>query len=120
MKKLQKALLVEDNPAAVEIITTGLKQVGFEVIHEDTAGQAMHQFLIHKDKLRVIICDYDLKDSDLAVEDFIKIVRDLNFPGPIIAISGEPANNEKLMAAGATAQVIKPMFVVKLFEIFKS
>lgn len=108
-----RVLVVDDEPAILRFLRTGLTAQGFEV-REATTGQAALEALRQHD-IDLMVLDLGLPDMD-GVE-IIRLLRDQKSIIPIIVLSSRSDESSKVEALdlGADDFVTKPFGVDELF-----
>jgi two-component system, cell cycle response regulator DivK len=106
---LPRALLVEDNPLNLELVTTVLRRAGFEV---DGAASG------HEACAKACACAYDVIVLDLSLPDIdgLEVARRLRAAPatsacPIVAVTGqvELADEKEAYAVGCAGYITKPI-----------
>lgn len=117
---MQKILIVEDNPKILRLFTKILGDIGYEINGVQDAYEALFYLSINT-------VDLILTDLILPGMSGIELVTTLrSHPSTektvILAITGlsDSTNQEKAMAAGCTAFIVKPIRMRRLVETVKS
>lgn len=101
---MKHIILIEDSFTDGRIISSFLKQQGYEVIwYQDfeTALGALQEIGLALEDIKAMIFDYCL-DREQSSVPLVEIVFDLGFSGPMIANSSDEDYNAILQEAGCT------------------
>jgi CheY-like chemotaxis protein len=116
----KKALVVDDNQDAVNILTTILNRAGYSVITAKDGLEAMHK--IQREDLALVLLDIMMPEMDgFAVCEAVK--RDPRLSHiPILMVSarGDPASIERGFQAGARDFIAKPIDVAETLRKIRS
>lgn len=114
---MKKILVVDDSPVVRNFHINILKKEGFSVDEADDGVSALEKSLTQ---------DYDLIlcDINMAVMDgltFVKKFRELEKETPVIIISTQEENHQKIQGfhVGANLYIVKPVKPQKLLEHIK-
>ncbi len=112
-----RALLVDDDPAILELFSTVLEMNGFSVVSADCAREAL--CLIGKSSFEMIITDLRM-ESPTAGFDVVRAAAQLA-PRPVIVIvTAHPVPAAEWRAAGADALYVKGSNTLTLPDHLKS
>ena len=118
----QRALVIDENPIAREILTEQLDEMKFIVEHAENAQMLLNKLLVAADQDRsfdFVFCDSDF--SDMSLETLVETIKKDHriSPTSLFVISTYPLANEgkHLKAMGVDAYLTKPIFP---FEIKKT
>lgn len=112
---LRKVLIVEDNLQVQKFMRTWLQGVAM-VSTADTSDQAIKLIGSIPD-LSLVAVDYDLGKGDTGIK-VIEFLVSKGFSGSIVAISSR--DNDKLVTAGATDEVVKDKAPQRLWDLIKN
>jgi two-component system, NtrC family, sensor kinase len=102
-----RALVIDDEPALTRVLQAFLERAGFATTSAGSAEEAEGR--LAREEFDVIITDILLPGrSGLA---FLKVVRELGLPTPVVLITGEPSVEAAIEAvqAGAYDFLVKPI-----------
>lgn len=109
-------LIVEDKPTSRELLRTVLEQQGYEVVEAEDGEQALV-------RLAERVPDLVLMDLQMPARngyDVLKeIQKDPRLQGlPVVAVTANamPEDREKVLAAGFTGYIAKPVALARLRE----
>jgi len=116
----ERILLIDDEKAVVEPVQGLLEHLGYEVVSETRAVEALEVFRADPDRFDIVITDHTMPHmtgQDLAGE-FLRIR-----PGiPIILCTGfaKPSISEAAKASGIREVIAKPVVIHKLAETIRN
>ena len=114
---MPKILIVDDDSTTVKLLQTLLRMDGFDVLIAPRGQTAIELVYAHAPDIMLI--DYHLTDMD-GVEVVRKLRSDPRFAHmPIVVASGLNVE-DKALAAGATAFLVKPFEPGNLADMFLS
>lgn len=101
----QKILVVDDEPAIVEILETNLQRSGFDVISAGTGREALEK--LRKDQPHLVLLDLMLPDTD-----GFEVAREIREMGeiPIIMVTAKGEDVDRILGleTGADDYIVKP------------
>jgi two-component system cell cycle response regulator DivK len=114
---MARALIIEDTPDNMKLITFLLNRSGYETIEAET-GQKGIELALAEPRPDFIILDIQL--PDINGDEVLKIIRSSEVNGsiPIIAMTSYAmsGDREKLLAAGCNGYLEKPIDPLKVME----
>ncbi len=112
----KKMLLIEDTYANYFFIRTALKGTGIEIVLAQTGEEGVALFEQHKDAHMVLL---DMRLPSLSGFQVAEQIRDVNPDIPIIAQTAYAmkGDKDKILAAGCTDYIAKPMSAADLLGI---
>ncbi|MFM7319890.1 MAG: response regulator transcription factor, partial [Armatimonadota bacterium] len=101
-----KVLVVDDEPALVEVISYNLKAAGFEVVSAGDADEALRRF--RSDAPDVVVLDVMLPSG--SGFDVCRMIRQSGSRVPILMLTARIAESDRVMGLeiGADDYVVKP------------
>jgi len=116
---MKQILIVEDKPTSRELLRTVLEQQGYEVVEAEDGEQALVRIREH-------VPDLVLMDLQMPVKNGYDVLREIRNDSrldrlPVIAVTANamPEDREKVMAAGFTGYIAKPVALARLREEVK-
>ena len=117
--KKRKALVVDDSEIAREIVSTALREIGFETVHASDGFEAIEKILSEDISLFVIDINMPKMDGLTLVRKLRKTSKYLNTPIIIFSTEADKKDIEMGLQAGANLYLTKPMGPKALIENFK-
>jgi DNA-binding response OmpR family regulator len=116
----KKALVVDDNQDAVNILTTILNRAGYSVITAKDGLEAMHK--IQREDLALVLLDIMMPEMDgFAVCEAVKRDPRLShIPILMVSAKGDTASIERGLQAGAHDFIPKPIDVTETLRKIRS
>lgn len=118
---MNSALIIDDDPIQIEVVSAQLRTFGLTEIASATTGREAQQLLSASDGFDVLILDLNMPDFD-GVE-FLDVLREQNFAAPIVIVSGAhesvragAAGLAKAKGLNVTGVLSKPVSLDKLRE----
>ena len=102
----RKVLIVDDEPSIVKILGIYLNRAGYEVKSATSGSEALD--IIKGYEPSIVTMDYDL-GGRLNGQDTVKEMRAQGKTYPVVFITGDPANEDKI---NANAGELKPYSVL--------
>ncbi len=87
-----RILVVDDEPALLGVLKTGLIRWGYEVLTACQGVDAMIQLRANEGKISAIVTDVDM--PRMGGLEFIRAVREAGFKGRIVIMSGRLVTDE--------------------------
>lgn len=116
---MKQILIVEDKPTSRELLRTVLEQQGYEVVEAEDGEQALLRIREH-------VPDLVLMDLQMPAKNGYDVLRELRTDSrfdklPVIAVTANamPEDRDKVMAAGFTGYISKPVALARLREEVK-
>lgn len=116
---MKQILIVEDKPTSRELLRTVLEQQGYEVVEAEDGEQALLRIREH-------VPDLVLMDLQMPAKNGYDVLRELRTDLrldklPVIAVTANamPEDRDKVMAAGFTGYISKPVALARLREEVK-
>jgi two-component system, cell cycle response regulator DivK len=113
---MKQILIVEDKPNSRELLRTVLEQQGYAVLEAGDGEQAIK--IIREKPLDLVLMDLQIPARN--GYDVLKEIRsDPRLAGlPVVAVTANamPEDQEKVMAAGFTGYISKPVALARLRE----
>lgn len=113
---MKQILIVEDKPNSRELLRTVLEQQGYAVLEAGDGEQAIK--IIREKPLDLVLMDLQIPARN--GYDVLKEIRsDPKMAGlPVVAVTANamPEDQEKVMAAGFTGYISKPVALARLRE----
>ncbi len=113
---MKQILIVEDKPNSRELLRTVLEQQGYAVLEAGDGEQAIK--IIREKPLDLVLMDLQIPARN--GYDVLKEIRsDPKLGGlPVVAVTANamPEDQEKVMAAGFTGYISKPVALARLRE----
>ena len=116
---MKQILIVEDKPTSRELLRTVLEQQGYEVVEAEDGDQALLRIREH-------VPDLVLMDLQMPAKNGYDVMRELRTDSrldklPVIAVTANamPEDRDKVMAAGFTGYIAKPVALARLREEVK-
>lgn len=117
--EMKQILIVEDKPTSRELLRTVLEQQGYEVVEAEDGEQALLRIREH-------VPDLVLMDLQMPAKNGYDVLRELRTDSrfdklPVIAVTANamPEDRDKVMAAGFTGYISKPVALARLREEVK-
>lgn len=109
-------LIVEDKPASRELLRTVLEQQGYEVVEAENGEEALA-------RLRERVPDLVLMDLQIPARNGYDVLKEIrkdsrlnNLPVVAVTANAMPADRDKVLAAGFTSYIAKPVALARLRE----
>lgn len=116
---MKQILIVEDKPTSRELLRTVLEQQGYEVVEAEDGEQALL-------RLREHVPDLVLMDLQMPAKNGYDVLREIRTDArldklPVIAVTANamPEDRDRVMAAGFTGYIAKPVALARLREEVK-
>ncbi|MGE5324839.1 MAG: response regulator [Actinomycetota bacterium] len=113
---MKQILIVEDKPTSRELLRTVLEQQGYEVVEAEDGEQALV-------RIRERVPDLVLMDLQMPAKNGYEVLREIRSDSrlgklPVIAVTANamPEDRDKVMAAGFTGYIAKPVALARLRE----
>lgn len=111
------ALIIEDNPDNMALITFILRKNGYETIEAETGQKGIAQALAEPRPDFIIL---DIQLPDINGDEVLKLIRKSESSGsiPIIAMTSYAmsGDRDRLLAAGCNGYIEKPIDPMKVME----
>jgi two-component system, cell cycle response regulator DivK len=113
---MKKILIVEDKPASRELLRTVLEQQGYGVVEAEDGEQALI-------RVREEVPDLVLMDLQIPARNGYDVLREMRKDSrlnhvPVVAVTANamPEDQDKVLAAGFTGYIAKPVALARLRE----
>lgn len=111
---MKRILIAEDKASSRELLRTVLEQQGYEVVEAHDGEEALEK--VRKEQLNLV-----LLDLQMPVRDGYEVVQEIRNDDrlsalPVIALTANamPEDRERVMSAGFTSYVSKPVALAEL------
>jgi signal transduction histidine kinase len=113
----ETVLLVEDEPAVLEVCYVLLKELGYTVLTATNGQQAMEVYTAHQAAIALVLLD--LVMPEMGGEALFKALRQMNPAVKVVIMTGYPLEEEgkQLLAQGILAWVQKPPSIEQLARL---
>jgi CheY-like chemotaxis protein len=111
-----RILVIDDNPAVVDILVTMLGEEGYRVSGAVTKDEGLKLFILsHPD---LVLLDIALRGTSNGIE-VLKRIRSISPTTPVIVVSGmaDPVRARQALELGALAYVDKPFDLAYLKRV---
>ena len=116
---MKRALVIEDNPDNMVLITRLLQKAGYQTIEATTGRKGFEKAL--KDRPDFILLDIQL--PDILGTDVLKLIRESEIGNsiPVIAVTSfaMSGDRERLLAAGCDGYLEKPIDPTRVIKQIK-
>ena len=117
-----KALIAEDNPINMKLLTTTLKQLGVEVDTANNGLEAFNKYSMNPEKYDVIFMDVQMPimDGPEATQEIIEFEKEEGIPHtPIVAVTANvlKGDRERFLGAGMDDYISKPIDKKELIRV---
>lgn len=113
---MKQILIVEDKPASRELLRTVLEQQGYEVVEAENGEEALA-------RLRESVPDLVLMDLQMPARNGYDVLKEIrkdsrldNLPVVAVTANAMPEDRDKVLAAGFTGYIAKPVALARLRE----
>lgn len=113
---MKKILIVEDKPASRELLRTVLEQQGYAVVEAEDGEEALI-------RVRAEVPDLVLMDLQMPARNGYDVLREMRKDSrlnhiPVVAVTANamPEDQDKVLAAGFTGYIAKPVALARLRE----
>ncbi len=119
-----KALIAEDNPINMQLLTTTLKNMGMEVDTAQNGLEAFNKYSMNPEKYDVIFMDAQMPimDGIEATQEIIEFEEEEELPHtPIIAVTANvlKGDRERFLGAGMDDYISKPINMQELKRVLE-
>jgi CheY-like chemotaxis protein len=113
----ETVLLVEDEPAVLEVCYALLQELGYAVLTATNGQQAMAVYTTHQATIALVLLD--LVMPEMGGEELFHALRQLNPAVKVVIMTGYPLEEEgkQLLAQGILAWVQKPPSIEQLARL---
>lgn len=113
---MKQILIVEDKPTSRELLRTVLEQQGYEVVEAENGEEALA-------RLREHVPDLVLMDLQMPSRNGYDVLKEIRMDPrlnalPVVAVTANamPEDRDKVLAAGFTGYIAKPVALNRLRE----
>ena len=119
-----KALIAEDNPINMKLLTTTLKQLGVEVDTAQNGLEAFNKYSMNPQKYDVIFMDVQMPimDGPEATQEIIEFEKEEELPHtPIVAVTANvlKGDRERFLGVGMDDYISKPIDKKELIRVLE-
>ncbi|RPI77005.1 MAG: hybrid sensor histidine kinase/response regulator, partial [Desulfobacteraceae bacterium] len=113
-------LFVDDEEAIVEMVPEMLRRLGYQVISEQSPLKALELFHAQPDRFDLVITDMTMPQmlGTTLIKEILMVRPEL----PVILCTGfsERINEEKVLAMGARAFIMKPIVMAEIAKVIRN
>lgn len=113
---MKQILIVEDKPASRELLRTVLERQGYHVTEAEDGEDALNKLRDYVPDLVLLDLQMPLRNGYDVLKEMRRDPRMLNVPVVAITANAMPEDREKVMAAGFTGYIPKPVALSRLRE----
>ncbi len=113
---MKQILIVEDKPTSRELLRTVLEQQGYEVVEAEDGEQALVRLAEHVPDLVLMDLQMPVKNGYDVLKEIRKDSRMNGLPVVAVTANAMPEDREKVLAAGFTGYIAKPVALARLRE----
>ena len=113
---MKQILIVEDKPASRELLRTVLERQGYVVTEAEDGEDALNKVRGYVPDLVLLDLQMPIRNGYDVLKEMRKDSRLVNVPVVAITANAMPEDREKVMAAGFTGYIPKPVALARLRE----
>ena len=117
MDDKKQVLLIDDDPAYIEIIKFCLEKAGFNVSVASDGQQAIDMAL--KEPFGLILMDVQMPNINGMEATRVLRENDIKIPIVVVTANAMKGDDEKCFQAGANDYLTKPVDIQKMMEVMK-
>ena len=111
---MKRILIVEDKATSRELLRTVLEQQGYSVEEAEDGEQALQRILANPPDLVLMDLQMPARNGYEVVQELRKDPRLVSVPVVAVTASAMQGDREKVLAAGFTSYLTKPLSLVQL------